>query len=359
MKRETKINILLLVLVILLFLFVLEVSLRIFSYPNYGFQKGLFQKDEVVGYKLSPDYSGLQSIYKKNININTNSKGLRDFREYDYQKNNKTRILILGDSTSFGNGVELEDSYPELLRQNFNEEVEIINLGVPGYGINNEYLYYMNEGIKYNPDIVLLQFTLNDWGTHQISEDNGFETIDKKHSFSVNNDGALILSEEENIFRSTHLFLLMRLRSYSLIYSRLRAVCSSLIYRLKKLKGNEIHLFFKSKDSLEYKEAYNGYSYILEKLKTGTNAKIIIFMGPHKLYLANPQEIKEKYNVDYEIEPEQTKQSIKEIAENLEIDVIEITSNDPDIFLKVDGHWTSRGNEMIANELYVKLKKRV
>ena len=36
---------------------------------------------------------------------------------------------------------------------------------------------------------------------------------------------------------------------------------------------------------------------------------------------------------------------------------INVDSDDPDIFLKVDGHWTPRGNQIIADELYLRLNQ--
>ena len=101
----------------------------------------MFTFDEELGYRLTPNYEGVNSIYKKVHKVKTNSKGMRDFREYDYEKPEGIyRIVILGDSYVFGNGVELENSFVEILRNKLNK-TEIINLGTPGYGINQEYNY--------------------------------------------------------------------------------------------------------------------------------------------------------------------------------------------------------------------------
>jgi len=343
-------------LILIIFILLLEIFLRLFSYPTYGFGKGLFYEDEIIGYKMSQNHFGKQSIYKKTVNINTNSKGLRDFREYNYERNNRKRILILGDSSSFGNGVELENSYSELLRKKFKGEVEIINFGVPGYGINNEYLYFSQEGIKYNPDIVLIQFSHNDWGTHQIIEGEE-ERINRSHSFIVNKDGVLISEGTENIFRSLHLFLLMRLRSYNFFYSKTRNVFANFIYMLRKSDGDEMHLFFKPSYSIEYQEAYNGYSNLLEKLKEKTNAEIIIFTSPSVIDKVTSEQIKERYKVDYITNSSKVKESIKEMANNLDINYIDISHNNDSIFLEIDNHWNEDGNEIVAEELYLKLKE--
>ncbi len=352
---NNKKNIILLIVVILIFFIAFEVILRIFSYPVYGFSKGLFQPDGIIGYKLSSNYSGLQSIYGKTIKIETNSKGMRDFREYSYKRTNKPRILIIGDSFSFGNSVELNESYVEYLRKNFNNNIEIINLAVPGYGINNEYLSFINEGIKYKPDIIILQFAINDWDSYQIIKDFGKEVIDKNNSFIANKDGYLV-NEGEGIFRSAHLFLLTKLRSYSFIYSKSRLALSSILNIFSK-KNTPLH--YLKEDSKEYQKAYNAYYLLLEKIKNNTQAKIIVFVGPSKEDFVKTEEIKEAYNLNYSVNTSQVKNNIKKITESLNLTFIEIKADKPEIFLKVDGHWTPEENKKIADELYKSLKNEI
>lgn len=354
MKMEnTKKNILLLTGVIIIFFLFFEISLRVFSYPIYGFQEGLFQADEIVGYKLSPNYSGMQFSYKIRVKINTNSKGLRDFREYNYERNDKKRILVLGDSSSFGQGVELKETYVELLRKKFNENVEIINTGVGGYGINNEYLYFINEGIKYNPDIILLQFSNNDWGKHKIINKEEKEIIDLSNSLTANKKGILISHMKKRLSSSIHLFLLGKLRTYNFLYSKLKLIIS----KIDREKKGEVPVFHMPEDSEEYMEAYDGYFNLLKKLKESTNVKIIVFSGPHLLYLDNPKKIMQRYGVNYSIEPNQVEESLEKIAKDLQIDFIRIQSNDPTIFLKIDRHWNPRGNQIVADELYLSLNQ--
>ena len=345
-------NILLLCFVLLVLFISFEIILRIFSYPIYGFQENVFVKDDVVGYKLSSDYQGTQSVYGRTFELETNSKGLRDSREYDYQKK-KPRIIILGDSFAFGNGVNLEESYPEHLRNLFGDGVEIINLGVPGYGINNQYLSYINEGKRYDPDIVLISYINNDWNVHQVLFKNDKIVIDNNHSSPINKKG-LIAEINGLSLRALHLSLLFNFRSYSFIYTNSRSLLSKIINRY--WANTQVTPYFWNKDSHEYRVAYNGYYFILEMLKENTNSKIIIFMGPTLDDLFSSEDIKKVYNLDYEVKPDQTKDSVEEIAELLDIEVIRIDSNDSSIYLEVDGHWNDKGNKLMAEELYKRLE---
>jgi hypothetical protein len=96
------------------------------------------------------------------VPISTNSKGWWDV-EHHYQKEEGVfRILILGDSLMTPFGVHLEETYSRQLESILSEagwtEIEVINLSVIGYGTLQEYLAFMEEGVQYQPDIVILAF---------------------------------------------------------------------------------------------------------------------------------------------------------------------------------------------------------
>jgi hypothetical protein len=90
------------------------------------------------------------------------SQGLRD-RDYSYERSAAVkRILVLGDSVTYGSGVERERVFTELLEAASSPEVEVINAGVPGYTPFNELYYYLEEGRKFKADLVIAVLVLND-----------------------------------------------------------------------------------------------------------------------------------------------------------------------------------------------------
>jgi hypothetical protein len=85
----------------------------------------------------------------------TNSKGLRD-REYDYEKRHGViRVLAFGDSFTFGSGVAQKACFTEVAEDAL-DGVEILNMGVPGYGLDQILLSFLAQGVKYHPDVVLV-----------------------------------------------------------------------------------------------------------------------------------------------------------------------------------------------------------
>ena len=83
---------------------------------------------------------------------------------------NSKRLVFLGDSFTFGEGVWFEDTYAEqtvkfLQAENLSERynnLHALNLGVAGYNTPQELNLLRKVGLPAQPDIVILGFVLND-----------------------------------------------------------------------------------------------------------------------------------------------------------------------------------------------------
>ena len=99
----------------------------------------------------------------------TNSKGLRGSREFSYERpDGMRRILLLGDSFTYGYGVGDEEVYAARLAALL-PDWEILNLGVNGYGTDQQYLYWLEEGRRYAPQVVLLGYYVADFHRNTLS----------------------------------------------------------------------------------------------------------------------------------------------------------------------------------------------
>jgi hypothetical protein len=121
----------------------------------------LYRLDSRIGWTPNPHAETVITTRdERSIPITMNSLGLRD-SEHSYQKPPGVfRGLMLGDSFTEALDVHLTESYPyrveACLGQQLAQPVEIINGGVSGYNTADEYLFYHYEGVRYNPDLVLL-----------------------------------------------------------------------------------------------------------------------------------------------------------------------------------------------------------
>lgn len=139
----------------------IEIVLRQFYYPTDSpFNHRI--PDPVLGWRLEPNTRFTNQNTEFSVGVVYNSKGWRDV-EHDYEKPPGVfRIIVLGDSFMEAYSVELKDSFARQLERMItasgHSKVEVINLGVGGYSTMQEYLAFAEEGIRYEPDLVLLGF---------------------------------------------------------------------------------------------------------------------------------------------------------------------------------------------------------
>lgn len=140
-----------------------EVVIRVSWDPTRG-RPGFLVADAVRLEKLASNYDG----WFAGVPVRTNSLGFRDDREYSLEKRPGTfRILVLGDSVTFGHGSVPEHAYPLLLEQRLRAwkpdvDWQVWNLGVPGYNTSQELAHLLEVGSAFRPDLVIVGFYGND-----------------------------------------------------------------------------------------------------------------------------------------------------------------------------------------------------
>ena len=144
-----------------------EVGVRWFTDFRYT-APPIFAPSEIIPWQLKPDVRTIQQGYWNDfrVTITTNHLGYRD-EEFSPEKlPGRFRILALGDSFTFGFGVENEEAYPEVLERLLNERVgtgslryEVINAGfASGYAPDTALAYFRHQGFALKPDLVLLGY---------------------------------------------------------------------------------------------------------------------------------------------------------------------------------------------------------
>ena len=76
------------------------------------------------------------------------------------------RIMAIGDSCTFGLGVNDDQTWPAQLQAKIDKEgydAEVINAGVPGYTAYQGMRYLRRDGLKLKPDLVVASFGFNDF----------------------------------------------------------------------------------------------------------------------------------------------------------------------------------------------------
>lgn len=109
----------------------------------------------------------LVGVPKKNVSVkigehiySNNSKGFRG-NEFS-EKSDKKRIVVIGGSTSYGVGVNDNETWPYYLDSLLSENYEVLNAGMPGHTSAEHVIFSSLILPEYKPDIVLVHAGLND-----------------------------------------------------------------------------------------------------------------------------------------------------------------------------------------------------
>lgn len=121
---------------------------------------GRFVHDQFTGWKSAPN---LNTTDPYGSSIRTNSQNMRNDEDFTVKPNGKPRLMIVGDSYSFGHGVSNEDTYAYMLKKEYLPSWEVMNLAVSATGTDQSYLMYEHYGEKFSPNVVLFGFYLLDF----------------------------------------------------------------------------------------------------------------------------------------------------------------------------------------------------
>ena len=159
-------NLSLIIISLLITVLLIEVMVRIFwAAPKFKYPQTLHQYHETLGWEMIPN----QKANTYGVPVSINSHGLRDDEFSEKKPDDTKRILVLGDSVTFGVNVEGAKTYPNQLEKLMNEQApkkkyEVINAGVQRYFTYQEIDYLRLKGVAFKPDIVILGFYVNDLG---------------------------------------------------------------------------------------------------------------------------------------------------------------------------------------------------
>ena len=169
-------NLLLASLSTALILLLSEIGLRVFRPVQYlkppdpekarHAPESLYRPSTVEGltYEMIPNRDGVF----EGMHVRTNAWGLRGPAPAQ-DNSHLMRLAVLGDSFTFGFGVEENDTYPSLLQEIMNNSqaangrrFEILNFGVVGYSTRDEAVVLKQKALPFHPQGVIIGYVLND-----------------------------------------------------------------------------------------------------------------------------------------------------------------------------------------------------
>ena len=106
-----------------------------------------------------------RSAHLMGVDVAINSHGHRS-KEISIKKpSGVTRIMMLGDSLTFGWGVPTEETVSVKLEKLFtknDQQIEVINTGIGNTNSEMQISTFLDKGVLFSPDIVVLNYFIND-----------------------------------------------------------------------------------------------------------------------------------------------------------------------------------------------------
>ena len=369
---------------IILLLILFEFSLRLF-YPQQIFKHTvieastqIFNESYYFPWELKPLTKTQQiSVTDEfNISINTNSLGYRDYEFTIKKPEDINRILVIGDSTTYGFGVEIDETYAKVLEKYLNEEINkeysVINAGFKsGRSLDTEYLFVKNEGISLNPDVIIVGFFMGDdfhdyrrniW---ELDNNRDIARIKSKDIYidsqnrlrNIENNSKK--SIKENIYK-INVFLSFHSHFYILFKNTFRNILLT-IQNGKPEPG--IYSLNYSERVKKDIETTLGLIIKMKKIANEHNIKLVILIIPTKDQVYN-YKIKDKEN--NLLNWTKPNDILIDFGAKNNIEIIDILPNLREyvkynkysIYFKIDPHWNKNGNHIAGRLLYEELKNK-
>jgi lysophospholipase L1-like esterase len=176
-RRQAKKRWLFSLIAVLIFFGLAEIAVRVSGFRYEPFMgaptwwvrfegQPIYDSDPWLFWRLRPNANAGQDPTDKNAQI-INSRGFRSDEFEPAKKPGEFRVITLGDSCTFGDGVANWETYSKVLEKNLQAQrpqtpTTVINAGVPGYTSYQARTYLENELIKLKPDVVTIYVGLND-----------------------------------------------------------------------------------------------------------------------------------------------------------------------------------------------------
>ncbi len=363
---------------------------------------GFHEPDPILGARLTPNRTGRFRRPCFDVSIRINSRGLRDVEHQLEKPPGNYRIVVLGDSVAEALQVPLDASFPRRLESILNAggngpTAEVVNFGVSSYGTDQEYLSLKTRAAAYQPDLVVLTFTIwNDVRNNSPSLEHRMTSIPKPF-FRLKAGGQMVPVAFE--FRNGRVEKIkstlrsLRLYHFLMAWVRDRASVGSLLAKVGLLRfaappppanvgaaipptsatvGNLDFQVYRREPDPEWVEAWGVTEALIRMTRDEAarmGARFLLVPIPSASELATPEALAKKFPGytpgEYDLAAPRERLRRLAVAEGMAyVDVFEAFSRElrarhgtvTDLYLWCDGHLTSRGHERVAEAIAARLR---
>ncbi len=344
-------------------LLLVEAGLTFFYPVPFTIDRNMvYVADPVLGYRPKP---GSEGYYRGGIPARANKHGHRDDPVDLAKPSGVFRILVLGDSFTVGASVEQAQAWPQMLERLLNESssqpVEVVNAAVGGWEPLQYLLYFQNEGIAFEPDLVVAAFFVgNDTFDRTTSSDRLMTAVGGRR---VQRETAAkpFIHARVWLYDHSHLVRLLRHPDAPRDKHRRQRRCDAFsegrLALERQLFDNHLR---ESADQIDRASASIEQISALGNAARATGAAFVTVLIPAEAQV-NPflQEIllAEHNPDDYDFDMPQPMLKVRWAETGIQVvDLLEVFRNDPRCLYLNDTHWTSEGHALAATVVARQLK---
>lgn len=324
-----------------------------------------------------------------------NSHGFRDCERTYEKPPNTFRIVVLGNSYAEAFQVALQDSFPAVLERELNQnshskKFEVLNLGQSGFATADEYVRYVNFGVNYSPDLVLLAFVT---GTDIRKNSKAFNTelayfFDQDQSGDLHVDDSRYVDYGKSYTTSRRLFQL--LKQHSFLASLISEWAFKLSYERRQenlenatpveakedskstVPESSTVAVYLPKMSPRWKDAYALTEAGLRKIRDAAEAHgskfvLVTLTNAEQVHPEIEKKLRESYVEDLDLDlPDRT---LSEFADHAGISHLELLPAFREYHQKTgeylhgfgsgkSGHWNEKGHRLAADKIFEYLRDK-
>ena len=330
---------------------------------SYNYCEPYGQIDGEIGWILKPNSVSCLSLKNHltgdvyfDSTIFTNELGARD--KAPNRQIQENSIVFIGDSWTFGYGVNYEQSFPSFVSEDL--KVSTINLGVPAYGSGSTYQLFSRHFEKLRPKVVIY-FTLGLW-TRSICREEQIETtllpcyfIDSKDEAQIGlpRKGSVDASAQNNVYPGGYLTsgynfadMIFKLKPKEIL-NDVRQIGLSFLTRVGLAQSQDESVVNLSENSVKKILKFELDQYAAKLAHTDT---LFVLYDPNGYYVKTTESIQSTlgdrffyFGADY------WSKAVTSQFSNMPIDRVKIPK---------DGHFTEAANRIIAKSISNVLAER-